>query len=332
MEKLNGGNNPFMDWESNDLPGSFKKFKEHAQFMFSGPLEKKSEESKCSYVMLWTGEKGRNIFSTWTLSDAEKKLLKTYWDKFEEYCKPQSNVIYNRYKFKSITQKDGEPFEQFVRYKCSMYDHFSKVCKAKGINSVDENQDISGNSCSESSDDNFGIYTVNNFNDSDQAYVNLCINDSQEIRFKIDSGSQCNILPNEIFKKLKLKHPLLPPKSKLTSYTGNALPIIGRIKLPCKYKDKSTKAEFYIVDSNAPPLISLNLSLELGLIKMTYSLEKQPEIGLDLQTVLAKNKDLFKGIGLLPGTCSLHLKENATPVVCPPRRVPFGLRERLKSE
>ena len=57
----------------------------------------------------------------------------------------------------------------------------------------------------------------------------------------------------------------------------------------------SISDEFYVVDSKALPLISLNLSLELGLIKITYyDIEKQPEMGLDLQTFLAKNKDLFK--------------------------------------
>ena len=35
---------------------------------------------------------------------------------------------------------------------------------------------------------------------------------------------------------------------------------------------------------------------------------------------------------MLPGTCSLHLKEDAVPVVCPPRKVPFGLQDKLKAE
>ena len=65
-----------MDWESNDLPGTSKRFKEHAHFMFSGPLEKKSDEAKCSYIMLWLGEKGRQNFSMWTLTDEEKKTPK----------------------------------------------------------------------------------------------------------------------------------------------------------------------------------------------------------------------------------------------------------------
>ena len=91
---------PRMDWESRDLPNAFKAFKEHAEFMFGGPLKSKTEEVQCNYLMLWVGEKGRQIFSTWTLDANEKKELKNYYGGFEAYCKPRSNKIYARYKLK----------------------------------------------------------------------------------------------------------------------------------------------------------------------------------------------------------------------------------------
>ena len=86
--------NPKMDWEAKDLHTAFKSFKEHANFMF-----------ECNYLMLWVGDKGRHIYSTWTIEDGDEKKLKTYYDKFEEYRKPKSNKIYNRYVFKSRVQK-----------------------------------------------------------------------------------------------------------------------------------------------------------------------------------------------------------------------------------
>ena len=106
--------NPRMDWEARDLPNAFKKFKEHCDFMFGGPLEKKTEEAKCNYLMLWVGEKGRQIFSTWTLTADERKQLQTYYTHFEQYCAPKVNHIYSRYKFKSCTQAEGQTFEEFV--------------------------------------------------------------------------------------------------------------------------------------------------------------------------------------------------------------------------
>ncbi len=59
---------PTMNWEATNLPEAWRKFQQHAELMFSGPLKKKGEDEKCSYLLLWVGEKGRDIFNTWTLS------------------------------------------------------------------------------------------------------------------------------------------------------------------------------------------------------------------------------------------------------------------------
>ena len=46
--------------------------------MFTGPLKGKSEEEKVSYLLLWVGDKGRDIRHTWKDIKAgdEKKLKK----------------------------------------------------------------------------------------------------------------------------------------------------------------------------------------------------------------------------------------------------------------
>ena len=61
------GSTPKMDWSSGDLPSACKAFKQHCEFTFDGPLKQKSEEVKCNYLMLWIGEKGREIYTTWEL-------------------------------------------------------------------------------------------------------------------------------------------------------------------------------------------------------------------------------------------------------------------------
>ena len=112
MESLNFGAVPSMNWEVDSLEQSWKTFKNHVKFVFSGPLKEKSEEEKCSYLMIWVGEKGREIYSTWNLSEEEQKVIKNYYDKFENYVKPRTNLIYNRYKFQSKIQQE-DTFEQF---------------------------------------------------------------------------------------------------------------------------------------------------------------------------------------------------------------------------
>lgn len=105
---------PTMNWESQDLEAAWKRFITHANFVFEGPLKQREEAEKCAYLMIWVGEKGRTIYETWGLSEDQKKVLKNYTDKFEAYVKPKTNLVYNRYKFQSRIQAEGELFEQFV--------------------------------------------------------------------------------------------------------------------------------------------------------------------------------------------------------------------------
>jgi len=42
-----------------------------------------------------------------------------------------------------------------------------------------------------------------------------------------------------------------------------------------------------------------------------------------------QDSELFKGVGILPG---FYLREDAVPVILPPRRAPEALKSRLKAE
>ena len=61
--------------------------------------------------MLWVGEKGRDVFETWNLSNEESKKLTSCYEKFEAYVKPKSDNSFARYKFHNIIQQEKEPFE-----------------------------------------------------------------------------------------------------------------------------------------------------------------------------------------------------------------------------
>lgn len=48
---LVGVQSPQMDWESENLPERWKRFR-HVELMFSGPFANKKEEEKCSYLLI----------------------------------------------------------------------------------------------------------------------------------------------------------------------------------------------------------------------------------------------------------------------------------------
>ena len=65
----------------------------------------KKEEEKCSYLLIWYGEKGRDIANTWNdVTEEDKKKLKTYFERFSNHVKPKCNPLFFRYKFHKRVQ------------------------------------------------------------------------------------------------------------------------------------------------------------------------------------------------------------------------------------
>ena len=63
-----GLEHPSMDWGSSNLAEAWKRFKVHCQLMFGGPLKSKSEEEHTNYLLIWIGEKGRDIYNSMTFT------------------------------------------------------------------------------------------------------------------------------------------------------------------------------------------------------------------------------------------------------------------------
>jgi len=100
-------------WGSLNLLQSFKKFRKHAELIFSGALEEKTDAVKVIYLLLWLGEQGREIFETLELADDKRKIVKDTCEAFEKHVQPKSNPVFSRYKFNNEVQGDST-IEQFV--------------------------------------------------------------------------------------------------------------------------------------------------------------------------------------------------------------------------
>ena len=72
---LTGAPTPKIDWESTNLHEQWKKIYSHVKLIFTGPLHEKDEEIKVTYLLLWVGDKDREIINTWfdmTADDRKK--------------------------------------------------------------------------------------------------------------------------------------------------------------------------------------------------------------------------------------------------------------------
>ena len=70
---MSSSNKPAMNWNAGDLAKEFKRFKQHCQFTFQGPLSEKSEKAKVNYFMTYIGDKGREVYETFTWTPAAAK-------------------------------------------------------------------------------------------------------------------------------------------------------------------------------------------------------------------------------------------------------------------
>ena len=95
---------PRMDWESSNLPDSLEKFKAHVQLIFKGPLKGKTEEYQIAYLLLWVGDKGREIHRTWKIPPEQLKKIDFYYTGFKNYVSHKLNPIFARYKFHNEVQ------------------------------------------------------------------------------------------------------------------------------------------------------------------------------------------------------------------------------------
>ena len=96
---------PVMNWDASNLPEEWQKFKLHVSLIFSGPLKAKTEEEHVSYLLLWVGQKGGEIYKTWTgISDADAKKLDTYYTPFKNHVQPKLNPIFARCLFNNEKQ------------------------------------------------------------------------------------------------------------------------------------------------------------------------------------------------------------------------------------
>uniref|UniRef100_A0A1A8L2U7 Gypsy retrotransposon integrase-like protein 1 n=1 Tax=Nothobranchius pienaari TaxID=704102 RepID=A0A1A8L2U7_9TELE len=441
---------PRMDWDSANLPDAWRRFVQHVKLMLSGPLSSKSEETQCSYLLLWVGERGRDIYNTWQLSEEEAKKLTTYLDRFEQYLMPKTNTIFARYKFNKRLQGEGESFEHFVTElkllvkqcgyensdemvrdrivfatsfpqvrekllsqgsdltlekaidmarsyeiaqtqlkamvdphtnlqgaapthavstkrqstqqkhrraphhdkmgkvcgrcarahsqkeecpakgrsgkKCNKMNHFAKACRSEASNQRNPVCSINPDTPSEEAELFIDSITKYNEGEADeQAYADVEVGSRHHIMsFKLDTGATANVIPARLFKKRFKQVSLAPPTRTLSGYGGEKLNIKGTCQLKCRWKDIHKMLTFDIVETAAPPILGLRACLDLNLVKLVMSVQ--------ITGVMEEFADVFKGIGKFPGECDLHIDPDATPVVCPPRRIPFTLRERLKQE
>ena len=85
-------------------------------YITAAQKDRKSEVVKSSILLSCIGKKGREIYNTFTFeNDDDNMKFNTLIQKFDEYCSLRKNITFQRYKFFTCRQEEGQSFDdQFV--------------------------------------------------------------------------------------------------------------------------------------------------------------------------------------------------------------------------
>ena len=112
----------------------------------------------------------------------------------------------------------------------------------------------------------------------------------------------------------------------MSAYNGSHIPQEGSCIVRIKHNQSIISVSVLVADTNPTPIIGLNTSTKLNMIKRVM------QISSPLPNYLTEFRDCFSDIGCLPGKHLIVIDTNHLPDVNSPRRIPYVLREKLKAE
>lgn len=75
----------------------------------------KSDKTKIAILLNLAGDKAIDIYNQFNFEVGENKdTLEVVLSKFERYCSPRKNIVYERFVFFNTVQKEGQPFDDFL--------------------------------------------------------------------------------------------------------------------------------------------------------------------------------------------------------------------------
>lgn len=233
--------------------------------------------------------------------------------------------------------------------KCNKANHFARMCKVRTNiraiktddldNELNDVVDIQETNDTTDDDIDETDYTLGNIEVNclqDEWYQKLKIlNCNEVVNFKLDCGADCNVIPFDLYQKLKLPMDILKRcKNQVRNYEGSKLNVVGYCMLEILLQNKICELEFVIIKVNegAKPVLGIKTIKDLNLLIKPSNVDSLQLLQTKEQ-IINDNGDIFKGVGKIKiPPCDITLKTNYVPAVAACRKVPFQLLKPLKAE
>ena len=249
--------------------------------------------------------------------------------------KPSAPVVVGKCKYcagKHEKDRDKCPAFGQTCSKCKKKNHFSIACRLNKVHGILDDSDSS---------DSDSLYAVTSKHGK-QWYVKVTMDaegNTGEITCQLDSGSTCNVISYIDYARLVQSGdpPLQPATRPLKLYGGmSKLMPRGKTTINCTIPSTglSETLDFYVVDMNQTAILSAEACelLKLLTVNVVSHVDVTRPEPLSQKQILTEYKDVFEGLGELPGEYHIELDPTVKPVQHLPRRVPQALKEDIRSK
>ena len=157
-------------------------------------------------------------------------------------------------------------------------------------------------------------------------YANLSLGDTS-VRFKLDTGSEANIIPLGVFNKLQGRT-LKPSTCHLVTFSGQRIKPEGEAVIVINGR----RLQFQITTGGSP-IIGKNGCVQLQLVKRVAELVQCTDIdNTEANKLVNDYSDIFTGLGTIKVDAKIHIDNAINPTIDPPRRIPHAIIDKVKKE
>ena len=105
-------------------PNDWTKWKHcFDRYLIVSGLQKKSEELQINSLIYCMVDKAEDILASFELAEEDAKRYETVATKFKDHFNPKNNIIFERAKFNSRKQEEGEPADVFITALHTLSEH-----------------------------------------------------------------------------------------------------------------------------------------------------------------------------------------------------------------
>ena len=214
-------------------------------------------------------------------------------------------------------------------HNCGKLGHIKSVCRQNGrqgsakhrVNTVQESDSDSG-------EDEF---TLNQLRAAANCPLEVMLElEGRALCMEVDTGAAWSIMSDKAYSKLFPGVPLQPTKTKLRTYSGESLQVLGEREVEVRYGKQVERLGLLVVKGGRPNLMGRDW---LGRICLNWNTIYQLQTS-NLQDTLDRNQELFQpGLGTLKGfEAKIYVDPEAKPRFCKARPLPYAIRQMVEKE